>query len=131
MSTNTDVVGPRPISFTDQHGAQRSVPLSGLEIVGSIVQVRSSWAASFDAADLPVIGALATSRLAAGELAAPALAPPLPAVVFKAAVPGEEGNGISVSVVTKPGPPPPTVFAATLTLSASETDIYSGLAGAA
>jgi hypothetical protein len=131
MSTSSDVVGPRPISFTDQHGGQRSVPLSGLEIVGTKVQVRSSWTTAFDAPDLPVIAALATSRLAAGELAAPAMAPPLPAVMFKAAVAGEEGNGITVSVVTKPGPPAPTVFAATLTLNAAETDTYTGLAGAA
>jgi hypothetical protein len=131
MSTSTDVVGPRPISFTDQHGSQRSVPLSGLEIDGSKVEVRSSWTASFDAADLPLIAALATSRLAAGELAAPALPSPRPAVLFKAAVPGEEGNGISVAIATKPGPPAPTVFAATLTLNASESDVYPGLAGAA
>jgi hypothetical protein len=125
-ASSIDVVGPRPITFTDSTGHQQSVPLSGLEVVGSKVQVSAAWQKLnvYKPAELVLISAIATAQLATGQIAPPPVATPLPAIVFSASTPGSEGNGIKVTVNTEAGG---TVFKGTLDLKVAETDSYPGL----
>jgi hypothetical protein len=125
--TTVDVVGTAPLSFTDSTGAQQFVPLSALQFEGSKVTVRSSWSASFDAAETITLLAVAASRVAAGELAPPPTQPPAPAIALTAARTGPETSNIEVTVT----PDSPSPLTAKLTFQAVETDTYSGLDTAA
>jgi hypothetical protein len=115
-----DVVGPSPISITSTQGPQLFVPLSALQFNGSTLEVKPAWSASFDAGETQTLLALATALAAAGELTAPPIAPPSPAIVFTAQHAGPESNDIVVTATPDPGPP----LTATIAVSAVETDSY-------
>lgn len=128
MATSTvDVTGQSPLSFTDANGAQRFIPLSAFEFSGSKVELKSGWASEFTSAEQTILLALATAKAAAGELTPPPVVPPLAAVLFAAGVEGPEGNNITVSVTPDDG----NVLSAKVTITATETDTYAGLADAA
>lgn len=120
------VTGTRPMSFTDSTGAQRFVPLSALELDGSEVKLKASWASSFSAPDATILLALAGERAASGDLKPPPVTPPVPAIAFTARTAGPESNGIVVTVTPDPGPP----LTATIAIAAKEVDAYGGLTGA-
>jgi hypothetical protein len=126
-ATPADVVGTAPLSFTNKLGGQQFVPLSALEFDGSAVKVRSSWAASFNAAETAALLAVAAARVAAGELTPPPAVPPAPAIAVTASRPGPESNGIVVTVTPDPGAP----LTATMAFKAVETDTCTGLDSAA
>jgi hypothetical protein len=68
-SAIVDVIGTAPISLTDSTGAQKSVPLSALTFSWSKPDIADDWAPEFDkAADKATVFAVATARVAAGEL---------------------------------------------------------------
>lgn len=129
MTTGTDVVGSTPISITGVTGAQRVVPLSALEFVGSSVRVKAAWANAFTAAETTTLLALASARAAAGELRKPPARPPLPALVVTATVPGPESNTISVHMTPDPAATDP--LTTPIAVSVTERNTYSGLATAA
>jgi hypothetical protein len=120
------VVGGSPITFTGSTGAQRFVPLSALEFSGSTLQLASSWSGAFDSVETTTLLTLANSMLNEGELTAPPIPPPRPALVFTAVHTGPESNGIVVTVTPDSGP----AATATIAISAVETDTYSGLTAA-
>lgn len=120
-----DVVGSTPISFTDSAGAQQMVPLSALQFTGSDLQLRSAWAAAFDATETATLLAAARTRVATGELSPPPVPPPVPALILTATRTGPETNGITVTVDAEQGAAP---LLAKLTVSVVETDSYPGLA---
>ena len=135
-SAAVDVVGTSPISFTDSTGAQKSVPLSALTFSGSRPDIADDWAPEFNApdkaTDKAMVLAVATARIAAGELTPPPTRPPSPAIAVTAVQPGPESNNIVVAVtVTAPDPgqplDPSQPLSAILTFSATETDTYTGL----
>jgi hypothetical protein len=129
MAANTvDVAGHTPLSFTDSSGAQRFVPLSAFEFVGSDIQLKTAWATEFNNADQQILLAIAGARAAGGELVPPPVTPPAPAVTFTAAVAGTEGSGITVGVTPDPGST--TVLDAKAEITAQETDVYSSLVDA-
>ena len=102
-STEVDVVGTAPISFTDSTGAQKSVPLSALEFSGSSPSARSGPRQGLGdriqwPPDAKTVLAVATARLAAGELTPPPVRPPSPAIAVTATHPGPESNNIVVTV---------------------------------
>jgi hypothetical protein len=120
-----DVIGSSPISFTSSEGAQRFVPLSALQFNGSDLQLKSAWATEFDPSETTTLLAVAKARAAAGELVAPPSPSPAPAIAFTAARTGRETNGITVSATAEHDKPPLT---AKVTVTATETDTYPGLA---
>lgn len=120
----TSVVGTSPISYTDTNGMQCSVPLEALDFNGSTLEIASAWQ-SVLAADIPRILRLAQARVAIGDLAPPATPAPSPALALTATHQGTETNGITVTVASDPTKPPLT---APITVSATETDTYAGLA---
>ncbi|MBV9823416.1 MAG: hypothetical protein JO144_14375 [Actinobacteria bacterium] len=120
-----DVIGSTPVSFTDSAGAQQVVPLSALQFNGSDLQLRSAWAAAFDATETATLLAVARTRVGTGELSPPPVPPPVPALIFTAARTGAETNNITVTVDAEEGAP---ALTAKLTVSAVETDSYPGLA---
>jgi hypothetical protein len=129
MST-TAVAGHGPLSFTDSNGRQRSVPLSALQFNGSKLELKSQspddWTGPSgiaNTADQTTLLAVAAERLSAGELFAPPMAPPSPAILFTAAVAGPEGNDITVNVSQAAG----NALTAQVTISAKTTDVYAGL----
>lgn len=126
VAAPVDVVGPSPISFTSTQGGQLVVPLSALQFNGSTVEVKSAWAASFDAGETQTLLALATALAAAGELTAPPIAPPSPAIMFTARHAGPESNDIVVTAAPGSGPPLTT----TIAVSVVQTDTYGLLASA-
>jgi hypothetical protein len=121
------VAGHGPLSFTDSNGAQRFVPLSAFEFVGSSIVLKTSWAGDFGAADQQILLALAAARAAAGELTPPPVAAPAPAVAFTAAVAGNEGSNVTVGVTPDPAD---TVFDAKVEITVKETDVYENLTNA-
>ena len=132
-SAAVDVVGTSPISFTDSKGAQKSVPLSALTFSGSKPDIADDWAPEFTkAADKTTVLAVATARIAAGELTPPPTRAPSPAIAVTAVQPGPESNNIVVAVtVTAPDPnqppDPSQPLSAILTFSATQIDTYTGL----
>lgn len=126
VAAPVDVVGPSPISITSTQGGQMVVPLSALQFSGSTLEVKSAWAASFDAGETQTLLALATALAAAGELTAPPVAPSLPAIMFTATHAGPESNDIVVTATPGTGAPLTTTIAVT----ALETDAYGLLASA-
>ena len=129
MSTTLDVVGATPISITGSTGGQRVVPLSALQFSGSTVQVKPAWASTFTAAETTALLAVASARVASGELRKPPVPLPTPALVVTAAVPGAESNGIAVQVT--PDPPGTTPLSTPIRISVTELDTYAGLTTAA
>ena len=129
MSTTLDVVGATPISITGSTGGQRVVPLSALQFSGSTVQVKPAWASTFTAAETTALLAVASARVASGELRKPPVPLPTPALVVTAAVPGSESNGIAVHVT--PDPPGTTPLSTPIRISVTELDTYAGLTTAA
>jgi len=127
-STGGNVIGTAPISFTDSRGAQRSVPLSALQFSGSTLQLGSGWTSTFSGQDQVILLAVANARAAAGELTAPPLTPPSPAIAVTATHPGLESNNISVSAGVTGDLDHP--LGAKIKFSATETDTYGGLASA-
>jgi hypothetical protein len=129
-SAKVDVVGTSPISFTDSTGAQKSVPLSALTFSGSKPDIADDWAPEFTkAADKTTVLAVATARIAAGELTPPPTRPPSPAIAVTASHPGPESNNIVVAVAVTSDASQP--LSATIKFSATETDTYTGLTKAA
>ena len=128
MSTTLDVVGATPISITGSTGGQRIVPLSALQFSGSAVQVKQTWASTFTAAETTALLAVATARVASGELRKPPMPLPTPALVVTAAVPGSESNGIAVHVT--PDTTDTTPASTPIGISVTELDTYAGLATA-
>jgi len=124
--STVDVTGHSPLSFTDATGAQRFVPLSALELVGSDVQLKTAWAAEFSNADQATLLAVASTLAAGGQLAPPPVAAPAPAIAFTAASAGTEGNNIVVTVTPDAG----SALDAQVKVQAVETDTYAGLADA-
>jgi hypothetical protein len=124
--STVDVTGHSPLSFTDANGAQRNVPLSALEFVGSDVKLKTAWAAEFSAGEQTTLLALATALAAGGQLVPPPVAAPMPAIGFAAATPGTEGNNIVVTVTPDAGP----VLEAQIKITAREIDNYTGLGDA-
>ena len=125
MSTMA-VAGHGPLSFTDSNGRQRSVPLSALQFNGPALELGPDWTVASgiaDTADQTTLLAVANERLAAGELFAPPMAPPSPAILFTAAVPGSEGNDITITVSASAG----NALTAQPKISARTTDVYAGL----
>ena len=103
-SAVVDVVGTSPISFTDSTGAQKSVPLSALEFSGSALQLaRTPWTGSPNSSrqTRQTLLAVATARLAAGELTPPPIRPPSPAIAVTAVHPGPESNNIVVAPLSR------------------------------
>ena len=123
------VVGTAPISFTDSTGAQKSVPLSALKFSGSTLQLASGWTSAFNGQDQAILLAVANARVAEGELTAPPVRPPRPAIAAMATHPGPESNNISVTVTVHGDSDHP--LSATLEFGATETDTYTGLRTAA
>ena len=128
MSTTLDVVGATPISITGSTGGQRIVPLSALQFSGSAVQVKQTWASTFTAAETTALLAVATARVASGELRKPPVPLPTPALVVTATVPGPESNGIAVHVT--PDTTDTTPASTPIGISVTELDTYAGLATA-
>jgi hypothetical protein len=122
-----DVTGSSPISFTDSQGGQKFVPLSALQFTGSTLGLNSTWESSFNAADTQTLLALASALAAAGELTAPPVPPPSPAIAFTATHAGPESNNIVVTAASDSGPP----LTAKIAVSVVETDTYPQLASAA
>lgn len=120
-----DVIGSTPVSFTNAEGAQKVVPLSALQFNGSDLQVRSAWSASFDPSETITLLAMARARAAAGELNPPPTPPPMPALAFTASRTGPETNNIVVTVAAEDDTAP---LEAEITVTATETDSYPGLA---
>ena len=125
MST-VDVTGHSPLSFTNASGAQRGVPLSALEFVGSDVKLKSAWASKFSNAEQTTLLALAATLAAGGQLVPPPVAAPMPAISFTAAALGPEGNNITVTVAPDAG----AVLKAQVKITAKEVDTYAGLTDA-
>ena len=128
------VVGTAPISFTDSAGAQKSVPLSALQFSGSALQLTPDWVTELNPPDAKTLLAVATARLAAGELIPPPVRPPSPAIAVTAAHPGPESNNITVdaTVTRHPDPDPGQLLnSTTIKFGATETDTYTGLTTAA
>jgi hypothetical protein len=128
MSTTLDVVGATPISITGSTGGQRIVPLSALQFSGSAVRVKQSWASTFTTAETTALVAVATARVASGELRKPPVPLPTPALVVTAAVPGPESNGIAVHVT--PNTTDTTPASTPIAISVTELDTYADLATA-
>lgn len=126
MST-VDVTGHSPLSFTNEDGSQRFVPLSALELVGSELKLKAAWAAEFSNADQATLLAVASTLKASRQLEPPPLTAPRPAIGFTAATAGPEGDNIVVTLTPDPG----TVTEAQVLIQAVETDTYSGLTDAA
>jgi hypothetical protein len=125
MATGTDVTGSTPLSITASTGGQRVVPLSALEFVGSSVRLRQAWESAFTAAEATALLALAEARVAGGELRKPPVAPPTPALVVTATVPGPESNTISVHVT--PDQTAPSPLTSPIGVSVTERDVYGGV----
>ena len=121
-----DVIGSAPISFTNSDGAQKFVPLSALQLNGSILELKTAWASAFDPAEKTTLLALATARAAAGELNPPPVPPPRPGISLSAKHAGPEGNGIVVTTTVEAGAP----LVAKISLKAVQTNVYAGLATA-
>ncbi|MFD5284284.1 hypothetical protein [Streptomyces rubrogriseus] len=136
--TGKAVVGRRPLVFTDTDGSQRFVPLSAFEIdANGEIKLTAEWQDTFGPADSPLLVGLATRAREDGEIAAAPEAPSLPAVVFKAAVQGSEGNNIKVMLAC-PEPEKTTAPAAPAPrkekppqLTVVQSEVYRGLAKAA
>ncbi|GHC27422.1 MULTISPECIES: hypothetical protein [Streptomyces violaceoruber group] len=136
--TGKAVVGRRPLVFTDTDGSQRFVPLSAFEIdANGEIKLMAEWQETFGPADSLLLVGLATRAREDGEIAAAPEAPSLPAVVFKAAVQGSEGNNIKVMLAC-PEPEKTTAQAApaprkqkTPQLTVVQSEVYRGLAKAA
>ncbi|WP_331763846.1 hypothetical protein [Streptomyces anthocyanicus] len=136
--TGKAVVGRRPLVFTDTDGSQRFVPLSAFEIdANGEIKLTAEWQDTFGPADSPLLVGLATRAREDGEIAAAPEAPSLPAVVFKAAVQGSEGNDIKVMLAcpepektTAPAAPAPRKQK-TPQLTVVQSEVYRGLAKAA
>lgn len=129
MATTLDVVGSTPISITGDTGGQRVVPLSALQFNGSAVQLKPVWASAFSSTETTALLAIATARVAGGELLKAPLPLATPALVITAAVPGPESNGITVNLA--PDPSGTTPLSTAISVSATETDTYAGLTTAA
>jgi hypothetical protein len=121
-----DVVGSSPITFTGSQGQQRFVPLSALQFNGSTIEVKTAWSTAFDPNETNTLITLATAYAAAGELTPPPVAPPSPAVLITAAVPGPESNDITVTATPDAG----TGLATKVKFDAKEVDTYAGLTSA-
>ncbi|NEC33946.1 hypothetical protein [Streptomyces rubrogriseus] len=136
--TGKAVVGRRPLVFTDTDGSQRFVPLSAFEIdANGEIKLMAEWQETFGPADSLLLVGLATRAREDGEIAAAPEAPSLPAVVFKAAVQGSEGNNIKVMLAcpepektTAPAAPAPRKQK-TPQLTVVQSEVYRGLAKAA
>jgi hypothetical protein len=126
MATTLDVVGATPISITGSTGGQRVVPLSALQFNGSALQVKPAWANTFTADEITALVAVATARLATGELSKPPVPLPTPALVVTAAVAGPESNGIVVHLAPAPDPDTPPL-STPISIFVTETDSYPGL----
>jgi hypothetical protein len=126
-ATPVDVVGSSPISFTGSQGGQKFMPLSALQFNGSTLELKPAWASSFDPGETQTLLALASALAAAGELTAPPVPPPSPAIAFTATHAGPESNNIVVTAAPDSGPP----LTAKIAVSVVETDTYAQLASAA
>ncbi len=124
--TALDVTGKRPLTFTDSTGAQRFVPLSAFQFEGSTVKLASAWTPVFDAGETATLLALAGAQAASGDLAPPPVLAPSPAIGFRAASVGPEGNNITVTIT----PGTPAGLNTELEITAKEVDTYAGLASA-
>lgn len=130
---DSKVVGRRPLAFTSADGTQDFVPLHALVHNETGLALDGAWSKAFSAADSLALLALAQDAWKAGELSAPPVAAKSPAIVFKAACAGPEGNGITVAITraTDPEPDLKAPLQARLTLTVTEKDEYPGLTGAA
>lgn len=128
-SAKADGAGTAPISYTDSTGAQKSMPPSARTFSGSKPDIADDWATEFNkAADKTTVLAVATARIAAGELTPPCTSPPSPAIAVTAVQPGPESNNIAVAVTIKPGPDLSQPLSAILAFNTTETDITPGCA---
>lgn len=113
------VLGSGPIGFTDTNGKQQSIPLSLLYFDNGLVKA-DKW--PLYPANTAVVDALLKS-LVAGEFLKPApAAPPKPAMILKAAIPGAKGNTIQVmfsNIVAGATPPASTTFDAEIAAKAT------------
>ncbi|MET8668151.1 hypothetical protein ABZV87_27925 [Streptomyces tendae] len=136
------VVGRRPLVFTGTDGSQRFVPLSAFEIdAAGAIGLTARWQEAYpDSADRQFLVGLAKRAQDDGEIAAAPEAPSRPAVVFKAAGPGPEGNNIKVALDypapdTTAAPAAPAAPAQQESkapqLTVEQSDVYQGLATAA
>src|ERR671924_1744676 len=120
-ASTVGVTGPGPLSVTDKNGKQCFVPLSAFALSGGKVALDSTWSGALAATvDTDALTAVANARFAAGDLAPPPSAHPVPALVLTAVDKGPEGNGITVDVSADE--------LDDVTLSASQRLVYPGLA---
>lgn len=115
------VLGSGPIGFTDKNGKQQSIPLSLLYFDNGVVKA-DKWPLYLANSNDKVVDALLKS-LVEGEFLKPApAAPPKPAIILKAAIPGVKGNTIQVTfsnIVAGATPPASTTFDAEINAKAT------------
>jgi hypothetical protein len=128
-TTQVDVVGSSPITFTNTEGAQKFVPLSALQFTGSQIGLRSPspWTSLFDQNEATRLLAVAQAKAAIGELTPQQAASPAPALAFTAAHTGPETNGITVTASTPSTPGTGGPLNIPITITAIETDTWPGL----
>ncbi|MET7324899.1 hypothetical protein [Streptomyces sp. NPDC005549] len=136
------VVGRRPLVFTGTDGSQHFVPLSAFQIdADGSIGLTVRWQEAYtNSADRELLVGLAQRAQDGGEIAAAPEAPSRPAVVFKAAVPGPEGNNIKV-VLDHPAPEATAAPAAPAApaqpegkapqLTVEQSEVFQGLTTAA